>query len=454
MKSLPVLKPLSSLLIKPTGADCNIDCTYCFYLDRAGILRPGFQNDGRGFDRLHGRRMSDSVQEEMIKQTMRDGTQQVTFGWQGGEPTMMGLEFFQRAISLQRQYGRPGQVVGNGLQTNGLLIDDAWCDFFRDTHWLVGLSLDGPPHVHDHYRVTRNGKPTYEAVREAAERMTRKKVAFNALSVVNDYSAQYAREIYDHHKELGIEYMQFIPCVETDPLHPEKRADFSVTAEAYGKFLCEIFDCWKRDFQKGRPTISVRYFDSVFHTYVGISPPECTLLEECGSYLVVEHNGDVFSCDFFVEGDWRLGNLMESQLIALLNSTRQQEFGQVKSRMPEECHTCEWLEHCYGGCPKDRIRDPADEGSNHFCGSFIRFFEHADTELKRLAHEWKQEQRRYAEQERLEREAVERAHRLRAASPVASPAQLRGKVSRNDPCPCGSGKKYKKCCGRNFIPSR
>jgi len=444
MKTLPLLKPLSSILVKPTGADCNIDCTYCFYLDRAGIIRPGFQNDGRGFDRLHGRAMSEEVQEEMIRQMMRDGGWQVSFGWQGGEPTLMGLDFFKRSVSLQKQYGRNGQSVGNGLQSNGLSIDDEWCDFLRETHWLVGLSIDGPAHVHDHYRVTRNGKPTYEMVKEAAERMSRKKVEFNALTVVNDYSAQYAKEIYEHHKSLGIEFMQFIPCVETDPFHPGQAADFTVSGEDYGKFLCEIFDLWKADFKHGKPTTSVRYIDSVFHTYVDMQPPECTLLKECGCYVVVEHNGDVFACDFFVESDWKLGNVMESRLIHLLNSERQKEFGLLKADMPEECLTCEWQKHCYGGCTKDRIRDPADEGSNHFCGSYIQFFEHADAELQRLAEDWIKEQTLETERNRAaQRQALE----LRRQAELST-HKAKTKVSRNDPCPCGSGKKFKKCCGR------
>ncbi|MCB9768036.1 MAG: anaerobic sulfatase maturase [Candidatus Omnitrophica bacterium] len=446
MKTLPLLKPLSSILVKPTGADCNIDCTYCFYLDRAGVVRPGFQNDGRGFDRLHGRAMSAEVQEEMIRQMMRDGGRQVSFGWQGGEPTLMGLDFFKRAVSLQKQYGANGQSVGNGLQTNGLSIDDDWCDFLRETHWLVGLSIDGPPHVHDHYRVTRNGKPTYEMVKEAAERMSRKKVEYNALTVVNNYSAQYAREIYEHHKKLGIEFMQFIPCVETDPFQPDRAAEFSVSALDYGKFLCEIFDCWKADFKHGKPTTSVRYIDSVFHTYVGMQPPECTLLNECGCYVVVEHNGDVYSCDFFVESDWKLGNVMESRLIHLLNSEKQKEFGLLKADMPEECGTCDYQQHCYGGCTKDRIRDPADQGSNHFCKSYLQFFDHADGELKRLAAEWRAEQQRFEQEALAEQRRQAEMRRQAEATRVASPPKT--KVSRNDPCPCGSGKKFKRCCGR------
>lgn len=441
MKPLPVHKPLNSILIKPAGADCNLDCGYCFYLDRAGTPRPGYQ-DSHGLHRQQGRRMPEEVQEALIRQMMRSGSQQVSFGWQGGEPTLMGLDFFQRVINLQRQYGSSGQVVGNGLQTNGLLIDEPWCDFLRQTNWLVGLSIDGPAHVHDHYRLARNGKPTYEMVRAAAMLMRARNVEYNALTVVSDYSVQFAKEIYTHHKDLGIRFMQFISCVETDPQDSSRAAPFSVQAQAYGQFLCDLFDCWKADFRNGRPTTSVRFFDSIFHTYVHVPPPECTLLPECGNYVVVEYNGDVFSCDFFVERRWKLGNVLKDSLVEMLNSPRQREFGELKARMPRECTVCSWKDHCQGGCIKDRLRDPADRGSNHFCRSFIRFFEHADSELKRLGEEWLREQRILAERERM-------MHHLRAlhsnSTPIERPAP---RPQRNSPCPCGSGKKYKHCCGR------
>ena len=425
-----VRKPLQSILVKPTGADCNLDCAYCFYLEKAELYPE---------QKVH--RMSVEVLEEMIKQVMRDGGQQVSIGWQGGEPTMMGLDFFRKAVEFEQQYGRPGQSVGNGLQTNGLLIDDEWCDFFNEYSFLIGLSLDGPAHIHDKYRYTKGGNPSWHKVSDAAKRMLDKGVAVNALVVINDYSCHYPEEIYQYHKDMGFEFMQFIPCVERDPLDPSKAASYSVTAEQYGHFLCRIFDLWKQDFRNGRPTTSVRWIDSVFHTYVNMSPPECTLLQECGCYVVVEHNGDIYSCDFFVEPEWKLGNLLEGRMIEMLNSDRQTEFGRLKAQLPPECPECRWLKHCWGGCTKDRLRDPADEGSNHFCQSYMMFFEHANDDLERLAQEWMDEQRR----------EQERAHELIAEyrqSQSPEPEQPQPKVGRNDPCPCGSGKKYKKCCGR------
>lgn len=436
LAQLPVIqpaqtKPLQSILVKPTGADCNLDCVYCFYLEKAALYPES---------RTH--RMSLDVLEEMIKQVMRDGANNLSIGWQGGEPTMMGLDFFRKAVEFEQRYGRPGQSVGNGLQTNGLLITDEWCKFFNQYSFLIGLSLDGPAHIHDKYRLTKGGRPSWEKTRDVAKRMLDAGVAVNALVVVNNYSCQFPQEIYEFHKELGFEFMQFIPCVELDPQNPTQAAPYSVSAEQYGEFLCDIFDLWKRDFRDDRPTTSARWIDSVFHTYVDMPPPECTLLDECGCYVVVEHNGDIYACDFYVESDWKLGNLMEGRVLEMLNSPRQTDFGLVKKQLPPECPSCPWLKHCYGGCPKDRIRDPRDHGSNHFCQSYIMFFEHADADLRRLADEWKAERRREWERSR------ELMAELRGQSTAAPAPPPPSKTGRNDPCPCGSGKKYKKCCGR------
>ena len=383
----PRVKPINSVLVKPAGPDCNLNCRYCFYLKKADLFGGAVQH-----------RMIDNVLEEMVRQIMRDGSPMVHFGWQGGEPTLMGLDFFRMAVEFQKKYGYPGQVVGNGLQTNGTLLDETWADFFHEYQWLIGLSLDGPQHVHDHYRLTRGGEPTWERVAGAARMLHRRGVAANALSVVSDYSSQHADEIYDYLKSAGFEYMQFIPCVETDPADPARLAPFSVSPTQYGEFLCRIFDRWIRDFHNGRPTTSVRWFDALFYLYVNQSPPDCTLHEECGIYVAIEHNGNVYACDFFVDPEWQLGNLMEGDILEMLNSPRQDDFGLRKAALPPECPACPWVRLCRGGCPKDRLRNPAGGGSNHFCASFKMFFEHADTRLRHLAVGWLTEQ---TEQERI-----------------------------------------------------
>ncbi|NOY77425.1 MAG: anaerobic sulfatase maturase [Calditrichaeota bacterium] len=374
-------KALTSVLVKPAGPDCNLACTYCFYLEKASL-----------FPRVKMHRMNEAILEEMTKQILKQGGPSITIGWQGGEPTLMGLPFFEKAVEFQKTYAQE-QTVGNGLQTNGILLDQNWAHFLGKNQFLIGLSLDGPRHIHDHYRLFRGGQGSWEQVVDRAKLLLDAGVAVNALTVVSDYSAQFPEEIYAFHKSLGLTYMQFIPCVETDPRDPTRAAPFSVSPEQYGRFLQKVFDLWWSDFKNGQPTTSVRFFESVFYTYVGLTPPDCTLHKECGIYVVVEHNGDVYACDFFVEPRWRLGNVMEDQLIDLLNSPKQDAFGKVKVHLPKECLNCPWLQHCWGGCPKDRLRDPRDQGSNHFCRSYKMFFEHADARLQELARVWKRTNR-------------------------------------------------------------
>ena len=370
-------KPLTSLLVKPAGPDCNMACSYCFYHKKTNL-----------FPHAKIYRMHKEILEEMIRQATKQSSGQISFAWQGGEPTLMGLSFFKKAVSLQQLYGHDRQV-GNGLQTNGVLINKEWAEFLNQYNFLVGLSLDGPKHVHDRYRHIRNGDGSWTQVVDKANLLLDKQVAVNALTVVTDYSASFPEEIYGFHKALGFNYMQFIPCVETDPEDASKAAPFSVSGIKYGIFLCKLFDAWISDFRNGGPTTSIRFFDSVFYRYVDMQPPECTLLKECGDYLVVEHNGDVFACDFFVEPQWKLGNIMEGKLLTMLNSKKQREFGRNKTKLDYSCRKCEWLRHCRGGCVKDRIRDPRDNKLNHFCKAFKMFFEHADSRLRKLAEDWK-----------------------------------------------------------------
>lgn len=413
-------KPLSSILVKPAGPDCNMACRYCFYLRKCELFGSGRH------------RMGEPVLDAMIRQVMQDGAQNVNFGWQGGEPTLMGLDFFKKAVQLQQRYGRDGQAVGNGLQTNGILLDPEWADFMAQYHFLVGLSIDGPAHVHDHDRRLQGGQPSHDRVARVARMLLERRVDTNALTVVSDYSAQYPEDIYDFHRSIGLDHMQFIPVVEPDFDHPGRAAPFSVSPGVLGEFFCRIFDRWRRDFRNGWPTTSVRMFDSIFYTYVGLPAPECDLLPECGIYTVVEHNGDVYSCDFFVDPEWRLGNVLSDDLIEMLNSPRQNAFGHRKAERPPECEDCPWLTHCWGGCPKDRLHDPRDGGSNHFCGAYKMFFEHADPFFRELADKWQAQQQQARRQQQT------------GTQPTAN----RPRPGRNAPCPCGSGKKYKHCCAR------
>ena len=416
MANLYSKKKLSSVLIKPAGPDCNMACTYCFYLEKSSL-----------FAETKTHRMSEDILEETVKQVLTQGEPKVSFGWQGGEPTLMGLPFFRKAVDFQKRYGR-GQSVGNGLQTNGLLIDNEWAGFLNQYNFLVGLSLDGPQHIHDRYRKMRNMKGSWSRVVDRAKLLLDHGVATNALTVVNDCSVDYPEEIYAFHKSLGLDYMQFIPCLEPHPGNPSKTAPFSAPADKFGRFLCSIFDLWLDDFDGMTATTSIRFFDSLFHIYVDLPPPECTLLKECGVYMVVEHNGDIYSCDFFVDPRWKLGNVMTGRLMDMLNSSTQDRFGRLKADLPGECLDCRWLHVCRGGCTKDRVHHPSADRLNFFCPSYKMFFQHADEKFKELAEEWKQQQM--------------------PAQPQ-SPGKEPPPVSRNDPCPCGSGLKYKKCCGRD-----
>jgi len=366
------MKSLNSLLVKPAGPDCNLNCTYCFYLDKAGMFEPGKH------------RMSYEVLENMIMQVMKQSGNDVSITWQGGEPTLMGLPFFKKVVELETKYGQ-GKVVGNGLQTNGLLLTEEWADFLKEYNFLVGISLDGPQHIHDHYRKTPNGKGSWDIVTRNARMLVKKGVEVNAMTTVTDYSVNYPKEIYQFHKAMGLGWMQFIPIVETDKSNPSQAAKYSVSGEKYGKFLCDVFDLWMADYAKGEETTSVRHVESVFFRYVGMEAPECPLKRECGVYLVVEHNGDIYPCDFFVSPETKLGNIAADQMIDLLNSDVMTAFGKRKTFLPESCLTCKWKSYCYGGCTKDRVKDLRDEGNNHFCVSYKMFLEHADPMLKAIA---------------------------------------------------------------------
>jgi uncharacterized protein len=381
------IRPLTSILVKPAGPDCNLRCKYCFYLEKAEL-----------FPETKKHRMSGDIQEELIRQAMQQSGESVSIAWQGGEPTLMGLDFYKRAIELEMKYGH-GQTVGNGLQTNGTLLNEEWAEFLQKYDWLVGLSLDGPEHIHDHYRKDAAGKGTHKRVEDNARMLLKNGVATNVLACLTDYSVNFPEESYHYFKSLGLNWMQFIPIVETDKNDPSKAAPFSVTAEKYGEFLCKIFDLWMADFQNGQPTTHVRHFDSVFYTYVGMESPQCSMMKECGPYVAVEHNGNVYSCDFFVEPKWKLGNIMNNRLIDMLNSKKQRAFGAAKAILPGECRKCPWLTKCYGGCTKDRIKDPRDNRKPRFCKAYKMFFAHADKRMKLLAESWKQEQKNILERQ-------------------------------------------------------
>ncbi len=405
-----------SLLIKPVSGDCNLHCIYCFYHERA--------TDPYRRQRKH--RMSLEVLDALIKQGVRLNRGSATFGWQGGEPTLAGLDFFRKAVELQKKHGFAGQVVSNGIQTNGLLLDPEWAGFLREYRFLVGVSLDGPAAYHDRYRTYRNGGPSHEKVLKTLHMLERYHVEFNLLSVVNRVTARHGAEIYDYLLSEGFYYMQFIPCVEVDP-QTGKVTEFSVEPERYGDFMCSVFDKW---YNRGDPQASVRDFEAILAVYLGQEPPLCCYQEQCGSYLVIEYNGDVYPCDFLVREDLYMGNILQTPLPQIFESDALRHFAAEKADPRPECQVCPWLRYCHQGCP--RFVNIEGRHQHYLCRAYQRFFAHSHAGFIDLR---------------------DRILGRRAPDPRASPGQPTGRpttphVGRNDPCPCGSGKKYKNCCGR------
>ena len=412
---LLLMKPFQ-LLVKPAAGDCNLACEYCFYRRTTPALYPDAKKH----------RMSRDTMAAMVKDIMSHRFPETIFCWQGGEPTLMGLDFFEDVIAAQSDCGKSGQVVGNAFQTNGVLIDDDWARFLARYRFVVGLSLDGPREVHDRYRQDLGGKGTFTRVMNAAETLRRHGVAFNILSVVNRFNQDRAREVYRFFRAHGFDYLQFIPILEVDP-DTDEPTNFSATPDGLGRFFAELFDEYRRE---GYPHVSERNLDAVMNLHLNGKAGVCTLEKKCGGYLVVEHNGDIYPCDFFVEDKWRLGNISEGRLHTFFSRPLMKKFAAGKSKYPADCDSCERLAWCHGGCQKDRLPDRADgPGKTYFCESYKALFDTTDNVMEG----WRQEF--------VQREQAETARR-RAALAVTP-----GKVGRNDPCPCGSGKKFKKCCG-------
>jgi uncharacterized protein len=409
-----------SLLVKPASADCNLRCKYCFYLDRSEL-----------YPDTPRHRMSDEVLERMISSYLATPQPQHSIGWQGGEPTLMGLDFFRKVTDLQQRYGRPGGSVSNGLQTNTTLVDDEWARHLARYNFLVGVSIDGPPEVHDRYRTFVNGRGAHADVMRGLECLKRNRVEYNVLTLVSRSNVDRPVEIYHYLRdELGVKFHQYIECVEFEQdgsLQP-----FAISGQEWGDFLCAVYDEWIRCDDTRR--VSVRLFDSILTLAVDGYANVCALGQDCSNYLVVEHNGDIYPCDFYVRPDLKLGNIMEDSWESLLNSPVYAEFGARKRKWSEKCESCEYLRYCSGCCPKNRPTQGQDPSKlSVLCDGWMQFFEHSMPTFDQLAVDI-----------RREREQAQREMRRQQIA-----ASQSGKVSRNDPCPCGSGKKYKRCCGRN-----
>lgn len=417
-------------MLKPTGATCNLDCKYCFFLAKEKL-----------YPNSHFR-MEETLLEEYIRQYIASqSTPEVTFAWQGGEPTLMGLDFFRLAVRLQQKHCPPGRRVQNVLQTNGTRLDDNWGQFLRQHNFLVGISIDGPPKLHNAYRVDKRGGPTFDRVMKGLKTLKKYKVDFNILATVHAVNADHPLQVYHFFRDdLGAKFIQFIPVVErghsTGLQEGQQVTERSVTGRQYGNFLNAIFDEWGR---RDVGQVFVQPFDVALGMWLGYQPTLCVFLETCGDALVLEHNGDLYSCDHFVESQHKLGNIVEIPLVELVNSEQQRQFGLAKQNtLSQYCRECEVGSRCHGGCPKDRILETPDgePGLNYLCEGYKSFFTHIDRPMRFMAAEL-----------RAGRPAANVMDYL-AQTEKATLHRRWVETKRNDPCPCGSHRKYKHCHGR------
>ena len=438
MNEIGVINPKTNpsrihVLAKPTGSACNLNCSYCFYLKKE-LLYPGSNF-----------RMSDEVLENYIRQLIESHrSDKVTVAWQGGEPTLMGVDFYQRAIELEEKYRRPGMTFENTLQTNGILLNDEWCKFFNENDFLIGISIDGPRELHDAHRVDKRGGPTFDRVMKGLRLLQKHRVEYNVLVTINHVNANHPLDVYRFLRdEAGATWMQFIPAIErltegsvTMYQQGTTVSDRSVESQQWGSFLIAIFDEWvRRDVGK----IFVQTFEAAVRNWVGMgSSGMCVFDPVCGHGLVLEHNGDLYSCDHFVEPAYLRGNILRHHMIDLVGSKRQRKFGRDKfDKLLLSCRQCEVRFACHGECPKNRFLTTPDGefGLNYLCLGYKAFFQHIDKPAQIMAQ--------------LIRRGSSAAQVMQVLDQeYAKQAEAFSKVGRNEPCPCGSGLKFKKCHGR------
>ena len=373
----PFAKPLY-VMLKPAGAHCNLACKYCYYLEKNKL-----------YDKSHRHIMSDEMLEQFTREYIEAQTMpQVLFTWHGGEPLMRSIDFYKKALTLQKKYAR-GRRIDNVIQTNGTMLTDEWCEFFAQNNWLVGISIDGPQEYHDHYRLTTTGNPSWQKVMHGIELLKKHHVEWNAMAVVNAYNADHPLEFYHFFKDNGCQYLQFTPIVERLTKHQDGRtlasladnheiplADFSVTPEQWGNFLCAIFDEWVRN-DVGKMFVEI--FDCTLANWMGVLPGICAYSKNCGHAGVMEHNGDVYSCDHFVFPEYKLGNIRDHTLIEMLYGDKQHAFSRLKhTSLPRQCKECDMEFACHGECPKNRFEKDkyGEPGLNYLCKGYYQYYYH------------------------------------------------------------------------------
>lgn len=404
------MKPFT-LLIKPASADCNLRCEYCFYLGKVSL-----------YPQSQVHRMDDAVLHQLISSYMQTEQPQYVFNWQGGEPLLMGTDFFKKVVELQTQYGHRGSVVGNSIQTNATLITDGLASFMAEYRFLTGVSLDGPPELHDRFRINAAGAGSHNQVMKGIECLSRNKTEFNILTLVSAANVNHGKMVFRYLRDMGVQFHQYIPCVEFDA--DSNPLPWTITGEEWGAFLCDIFDEWIYGNPYGT---SVRLFDSILTYLVDGYRTICQMDNNCCQYFVVEHNGDVYPCDFFVDPSLKLGNIETAAWEVMSSSCIYEEFGKRKVLYPDECEECVYLQLCMGDCLKHRIGANGDMSRKSWlCEGWMMFFKYSIPGFKKLA------------QSILDQRKMITSSKSAVKKPAAG---------RNDPCPCGSGKKFKKCHG-------
>jgi uncharacterized protein len=420
------LKLPFQVMIKPRGPICNLDCEYCYYLRKERLYPPGEQF------RLSLENLELFIRDYIAAQPGPE----VVISWQGGEPTLMGLDFFRKAVEFQHKYLPTGWKCTHSFQTNGTLLDDEWCRFFKENDFLVGISIDGPEHIHDHFRRDKGGNPTHARVMQGLRLLQKHEVDVNILCVINSYNALYPKEVYRFFRESGVGWIQFIPIVERT--ENGGVTDRTVPPQAFGEFMASVFDEWVRH-DVGR--LFVQWFEEAVAVWLGYPPSLCIFTETCGRALVMEHNGDLYSCDHFVDPPYKLGNVYTTPLAEMVESPAQVQFGLDKrDKLPEYCRQCDVYFICHGACPKDRFATASngEPGLNYLCEGYRHFFRHIDPVMRRLA------------------QLIRQGYPAPVIMDVLREEDERRwtSVHRNDPCPCGSGLKFKKCCLRKRQTAR
>ncbi len=399
-----------SVMWKTVSEACNLACDYCYYSTCGG--------QPIGIEKIRY-----ELLEKFIKEYMELDQRFASFIWQGGEPLLAGLDFFKNVIKLQKRYASNGTFINNSLQTNATLITDEWALFFKQNNFFIGVSLDGPKEINDIRRVNAQGTGSFECIMRGIDCLRKYNVDFNILSVIHEENVDKAKELMRFYQKENFTHVQLIPCMDFQSQLPDKPGKYVVTPEQYGDFLCEAFDVWYND---GNPVISVRFFDNMLSIYLDRQAELCIHHQICPRVIVLEQNGDAYPCDFYINEKYKVGNVGVDRLHDILNNPVYSKFLDLKPDLPEKCRTCKFIKSCYGGCPRNRAYNGISNEVNpdYFCESYMQIYAYSQERIEKLA-------------EKVRINWVRDYLRTNQRKP-----------GRNNLCICGSGKKFKKCCGK------